>query len=329
MKPRRRRPTLEERLDALSDLRSEADASLVVEKLREALRDKSHVVAGRAAKVAADLGIEELYRDMAEAFDRFLIDPVETDKGCIAKIAIAKALVDADHPAVGLYRRGIRHVQMEGSFGPPVDAAIELRANCAIGLANSGAPSTVLELVPLLADPGLPVRLAAVEGIAASGDPAAEAVLRLKIVTGDDEPEVVTEAAGALLRLAPERSLGFLRPLLDAPDAGIREAVILALGESRAEEAVPVLVELWERPYLDRDGRRAVLLALVTTRREPALGFLLKIVAEGDRLSASEAISALAIHRHDEKIHQRVAEAVEENDARDDLRRTLAREFRN
>jgi len=327
MSPRKRRPALEDRLDALSELRSEDDASLVREKLREALGERSHVVVGRAAKIAAELGVEELYRDMIEAFDRFMVDPVETDKSCVAKIAVAKALVDADHPAVGLYRRGIRHVQMEGSWGPPVDTAIELRANCAIGLANSGTPSTVLELVPLLADPGLPVRLAAVEGIAASGDPASEAVLRLKIVTGDAEPEVVTEAAGALLRLAPSGSLEFLRPLLDSPDPAIREAVILALGESRAEEAVPILVELWERPSLDRDSRRTVLLALVTTRREPALDVLMSIVAEGDRLSAAEAISALAIHRHDEKIRGRVAEAAEKNRAREDLRRTLAREF--
>lgn len=326
MSPRRRDP-LEERLDGLGDLRDDPDAPATVEALRAALGERHNLVAAKAARMAAELGKDELVRELTAAFDRFM--DAEADKGCHAKTAIAKALVELEHPATALFRRGLRHVQMEGAYGGPVDVAQELRANCAIGLVNSGHPDAVVELVPLLIDPGLPVRLAAAQGIGAAGRPEGEVVLRLKALIGDEDPEVLTECLAGLLRLAPERSLEFVEPFLAStgPFQGARrEAAILALGESRLEEAVPLLCREWERSY-DADSRRTVLLALVASRREAALDFLLSLVAEGEARAAREALSALAIHRHDARIRERVEAAVRASQHSADLKKHFDHEF--
>lgn len=261
---------------------------------------------------------------------------MKTDKGCLAKIAIATALVELEEPAVDLFRRGIRHVQMEPSYGPPVDAAVELRAHCAIGLVNSGYRDAALELVPLLIDPGASARLAAARGIAAAGGGEAEAVLRFKVLTGDDEPEVLTECFTGLLELAPERSLDFVgaflgddRPLSGLPgggDSAAAEAAVLALGESRLEAAVPILLEQWES-CCDRQRGQTILLALVTSRQESALDFLLGLVAGGEPWEASDAITALAICRGDPRIGDRVATALQRNRSRRELEPHFRREF--
>lgn len=336
MSPRRRRPTLEESLDQISALRREPDAPETLEQLKQNLAGKQNLLAGRAARVAGDLGKSELVPDMLDAFERFMHDPVETDKGSIAKTEIAKALVAMEHPAYAVFLRGLRHVQLEGAYGGPVDVAVELRANCALGLANAGHPDTVVELVPLLVDEGFPVRLAAAQGIAASGQLSAEAVLRFKVMTGDAEPEVLTECLAGLLRLSPERSIEFVKPLLrkspprsatrDDDGSAPREAAILALGESRLEAAVPLLLEQWERSY-DRESRRMVLLALVTSRREPALDFLVSLIADGEPGDAREAMTALAVHRHDTKLRERVEDALAKSPYRGELERHFEREF--
>ncbi len=333
---RRRRPTLEERLDHISDLRRDPDSPETLEELRKGLTGREALVAARAARVAGDLGKDELVPEMLAAFDRFMEDPVKNDKGCLAKTAIAKALIEMEHSATALFRRGLRHVQMEGSYGGPTDAAVELRANCAIGLANSGHPDTVVELVPLLLDEGLPARLAAAQGIGTFGGPAAEAVLRFKALAGDEEPEVVTECLAGLLRLAPERSLELVKSFLKGSAATrervrsghppLKEAAILALGESRLEAAVPLLAAEWKRCF-DFESRRTVLLALVTLRRETALDFLLSVIAEGEPSVARETITAMAILRHDEKLCERVEGAVERSRSPGELRSHFEREF--
>jgi len=317
---RQRRPSLEERLDAISALRREADRGAVSAKLRSALGEKNALVVGRAARVAADLGLDELATELESAFERFLEKPVETDPSCAAKGEIAKALVNLDLPAVETFRRGLDYVQMEPAYGEPVDTAIEVRANCAIGLANSGVPGVVLEILPRLLDPGLPVRLAAVRAIAAASPMEAEGVLRFKLLVGDEEPEVLTECLVGLLDIAPNRSMKIARGQLDSRNPGHRQAAMLALGESRREEAVELLIERWAHE-IDPDARQTLLLALVTSRRGPALEFLLAMVAGDDQRAAAEALEALSILRHDPKLRERIAEALEKSPHRLELSR--------
>ena len=110
-------------------------------------------------------------------------------------------------------------------------------------------------------------------------------------------------------------------------DEGSGHAFVLALGESRLPEAIPLLSAQWHRTF-DRNLRRAIALGMVSSRTDGALDFLFGLVSEGDRLAAAEAISALAVLRHDEKLRERTAAAVEKSCYRSDLRGTLRREFR-
>lgn len=323
---RSRRPALEDQLAELSALRHELASPEALEKLRTALASGPSLLAAKAAKIVAEQGRAELGSELVAAFERFMTDPSVLDRGCIATKAIVEALVDLELPAPEVFKRGIRHVQLEGSYPDPNDVAIELRGNSAIGLANTGGSDTVLDLLPLLLDKQPPVRVAAARAIGACGRLEAEAVLRLKALVGDQEPEVIAECLSALVRLAPERSFELLQSFLHKDDPTVRQAAMLALGESRREEAVELLIEQWARE-VDRETRRTLLLALASSRREAAFDFLLELVAEGDLLAAGGALEALAILRHDPKIRERAATAVERSSYRKDLRRRLEREF--
>ncbi len=183
---------MEERLAKLSELRHDPESPAIQRELRKALAAKNRHVVGKAARLVRELGLSELVPDLVAGFERFLPDSPAKDKGCVAKIGIVEALVALEAAADEVFLRGMRLVQKEPSWGEPVDAAAELRAHSALGLVNSGHRQAVLELVGLLVDPERVVRLAAAQGVGASGRLEAEAVLRLKALMGDDDPEVIT-----------------------------------------------------------------------------------------------------------------------------------------
>ena len=323
---RSKRLDLEDHLEQLSALVDSADSVRAEGALREGLASRHSVIVAKAAQIAGRRGAAGLEEELHAAFDRLLENPLKTDKGCLGKTAIAKALGELDLQPCDLFLRGVRHVQMEPSWGPPVDTAEELRAACGLGLVSSGCSNAALELVPLLIDTGPAARLAAIQGLAALGGSESEALLRLKLLTGDEDTEVLTECCAALLRLEPARSLDFLRPYLELPGSDVPSAVILALGESRLEEATPILCELLESGF-DRESRRVVLLALASSRAPAAIDHLLSLIADESSPVAAEVITALAIHRHDARICTRMREAVEGSAHREDLLRTLSREL--
>lgn len=304
-----RRDPLEERLNAISALRREPLGPELLAKLRAALTDPHSLVVARAARVAGDLSLTELEPELIAAFERLMVDPGKLDKGCSACKNIAEALLTLEASAVGVFRRGLRHVQMEPAFGGSIDVAIELRANCAIGLAGCAYGEVVLDLVPLLVDKAEMVRATAARAIAAAARVESEAVLRLKALVGDEEPEVVSECFNGLMRLAPERSFELLERFLRGSDSALRKAAILALGEARHPQGVARLLELWPTE-VDRDTRRILLLALATSRRDEAFEFLIELVAEGDLGSAVLALDALAVFPQDGKLRQKIDAAI-------------------
>ena len=321
-----RRDPLEDRLARLAELRREADPDAARPELAKSLGDKSPYLVEKAAKLAADLGLDDLTGDLAAAFDRFMVDPVATDKGCVAKTAIARALVDLEALEDDVYLRGVRHRQMEPAYGGSVDTAAMLRAASAEGLLVCGHPNLGLEMTDLLVDPETPARVAAVRVLAASGRPEAEPLLRLKANLGDAEPEVTSEALAGLLAMNPEASLPFVNRFLNDDDPTLVEAAALALGESRLEEAMPALTARLEGCYDDR-LRQTLLVAISMLRREPGLEYLLAMVRDAAPDRARQGLAALAIHRGDETIKERVRAAVAERGHRG-LREVFRREFR-
>src|SRR5689334_25405057 len=111
----------------LSALESELDDAAVARELKGYLADRSNLVVAKAAKIARDRGLTQLLPDLVSAFDRLMVDPAKLDKRCAGLTEISMAIYEMDYTEPEVYRKGISHVQMEPSFGPPVDAAAALR----------------------------------------------------------------------------------------------------------------------------------------------------------------------------------------------------------
>src|SRR5579864_4394182 len=204
----------EDALRAIHEIRNEPERYDLKRDLAPFLRHKSNHVAAAAATTAERLEAVALAQDLVDAFLELMQEPAKRDPGCKALIAIAKALVTMEQDAARVYFLGLRHVQMEGSFGPPVDAAAELRGVCAQGLARMAHPDALQECVTLLVDRETAARAGAVRAIADAGVQEAALLLRLKALVGDPKIEVTAECFTSLLRLAPAPSLAFVANFL-------------------------------------------------------------------------------------------------------------------
>jgi HEAT repeat protein len=316
---------LEDALAELHLLRDNPTADSALAKLRAALGGKSSHAAAKAADIAGEFEIGALTPDLVAAFARFMINPVKTDPGCRAKTAIADALYRIGHEDEAIFLQGIRYVQMEPVYGGRADTAGDLRAASALGLVRMNHRDALVELADLLADPEVPVRIAAARTIAYSENEQAAPMLRLKVLVGDHEPQVIAECLGALLKVAPASSLPFAARLLDSPDASMQEAAALALGGSRLREAFDILKAWWER-NANAELRRTALLAIAMVKQDAAIAFLLSLVAEGIGPTARDAIAALGVYRHDDALRARVVRAAQRADGID-LSDAIAKTF--
>jgi len=314
-------------LRAIRAIRDAPESYDLKRDLASFLRHKSNHVVSAAASTAERLESVALAQDLVDAFLELMKDPAKRDPGCQALIAIAKALVTLDEPAAKVYFAGIHHVQMEGSFGPPIDAAAPLRGLCAQGLARMGHADALLECVNLLADKEVPARVGAIRGIADSGDIAGALLLRLKALVGDKEDEVIGECFAGLLRLAPAPSVEFVAGFLKSASEEIRERAALALGESHLAAAFQVLREAWvETAQAAR--RRTLLLSIAMLRLDEAVEFLLTRLAEDRDAAAADALAALALYGRDESVRKRIEEIVGKREGQA-LKTVFDREFRS
>jgi HEAT repeat protein len=201
--------------------------------------------------------------------------------------------------------RGARHVQMEPAFPRSADAAVELRAICAVALVNMRSRQAINLLVHHLADKEPFVRAAAVRALTAHGGDAAEALVRYKMLVGDQDVAVVADCFPAVIALT--RSTEAVEPFLDSPDEALREAAILAIGESRVPRAFELLRDRWDAE-VEPEMRKLLATSIALTRQPAGVTFLVGIVEGSDVKSACAAIEALAIYRSDEAIRSKLAE---------------------
>ena len=292
-------------------------------ELRDALGDKSNFVVGAAAEIVGERMLADLAPELEAAFQRFMIDPGESDKLCRAKIAIVDALNRIEYDGEDVFRTGLRHVQKEPRWGGSDDTAAPLRGNAAFALVRLNPRDLVLLLVDLLADPEKVARSAAARGLGAL---AAIPLLRFKARTGDPEPEVVVECLTALMTAAPQESLPFVGQFLGSSIEEIAEGAALALAESRRPEALDALKGHWSRV---RPGslQNVLLLAIAITRLPAAMDFLLEVLAKDNQTAALAALAALAIHKHNPAVRERIAAVVAQRGVAG-LRERFAKEFR-
>ncbi len=315
----------EDALAAIHAIRHSPEKHDLKRDLAPFLHHKSNHAVAAAAGAAERLEANALAPDLVQAFDKFMRDPAKLDPGCKALTAIVQALIQLEDAAAKVYFTGIRHVQREGSFGPPVDAAAPLRGLCARGLARMGHPDALLECVTLLADPEIAARTGAIRAIADAGRPEGVLLLRLKTLLGDKEIDVTGESFAALLSLNPAGSVEFVGKFLSSRAEGIGEQAALALGESRQPAAFEVLREAWERGG-PAEQRRTLLVAIAMLRTDEALEFLLSRLADESGPVAADALAGLAFYARDEAVLARV-EGIIQRRGDGALEAVFAREF--
>jgi HEAT repeat protein len=220
-----------------------------------------------------------------------------------------RALEALAAPEEAVYLAGIRHIQMEGSYGPPIDTAAALRSASALGLVHMYHPDAVLHLLTLLVDREADARIGAVRALAWCGGPEVVPLLRLKVLTGDESFDVIAECFTALLAVSPARSLDFVAGYLDSTGAAVVEAAALALGQSREAAALEILKNRYAAGASEW-LRRALVAGLALAREDSAFEFLFSLVEAAPEKMAAEALSALAVYRHDDRIRGRVVPLV-------------------
>jgi hypothetical protein len=294
---------------ALDALRTAAD-------IGPFLKNRSPRVVAKAADRAARM-TSALAPDLVEAFRRLLPGGAKLDPGCVAKIAIVKALIELEDPAAEVYSAGASVTQLEASWGEPIDTAAELRGVSAIGLARMAHPDALREAVRLLSDKTAETRTGALRALADSGKPEAELVLRYKADCGDRKPEVEAECFAALLRLGPRsRAVPFVAGFMTR---GSEEAAI-ALGESRMPEAWPALRDAFPRSPV----AGAILLGMSLLRNDEAIEFLFIQADSAPERIAAVAIEALATYRGDQALRNRMEHLIAQKNSL-----TLLKAFQN
>jgi HEAT repeat protein len=294
------------KLARIQALRKEPVSPSLAVALRKFLGDASNFVVEEAAALASQAGLAELAPDLEAAFDRFMVDPEDTDKLCRAKLAVIEALYQLEFERQEPFLRAIRHVQFEPVWGGTQDTAPALRGAGAFGLVRVGHRDILILLADLLADKEKVARVAAVQALDNTGSPAAIPLLRFKARVGDKEPEVTCECLTALLKMEAE-AVEFVAEFLRAGDEAVREGAALALGETRRPGAFEILREA-ATDLPTGSLQEVVFLALAMLRQPAAIDFLVAQIA--GKKTAHSALSALAIHRHNDGIKERVAKAV-------------------
>lgn len=314
----------EQALERLSALRSGTGTpSSVAHELKGFLRNRSNLVVARAARIIGELRLTELIPEIVAAFQRLMENSPKLDKGCAATTEIMGALHEMDYSEPEVYLTGIHHVQMEGSFGPPVDVAAKLRAMSALGLARTRYRHALDEIVSLLVDSWPRARVGAVRALASNGGEAGALLLKLKVLSGETEPDVLAECFSGLLEIAPERSLPLVAKYVDAEEAAVAEAALLAIGSSHLPQAFPLLKEKW-LSGVSISLHRIMLLSIAMVRSEEAIAFLIAVLETCRAQTANDVLTALAIFRENEKVRTSVEAAVSRRNDR-----TLAEAFRS
>ena len=295
-------------LDRLAAAARQPEDPATVALVRASLSHPSHHVVARAARAAREADLSALAPELAQTFLRFLDDPVRRDPGCVAKTDIVRALLSFAHLAADVYLAGARHVQREPAFGRPIDTAAELRGTSALALVATAHPDALTVCVGLLVDPEPLARAGALRALGASGRPDVALALRVFVLRGDADPDVLAEAFAALLALAPAESVPFVADGLASRSDDVARAAALALGAGRGREAVLALRA--RLPHEERlDVRRTLMLALATSRDDEAIALLLDLIARGAPADSSAALDALRIYTHDEALQRRVQAA--------------------
>ena len=302
---------LEDRIEHLRQLRTQPINGDAVAILKQALHDRSNLVVAEAAKTIGELHLADLTPDLLAAFDKLFIDPVKNDAKCWGKTAIVKALAQLDYDDSQPFVRGLRHIQMEPVWGGREDSATHLRGNCFLALAQCSdlrRVEVLAYLVDALSDPADPVRIEAVRALNQLAGDESVLLLRLKARLGDPRPLIIGHVFDALLNLESNRALPFVAEYLKSNNEELRDEAALALGATRLNGALTLLIEAWKDVH-NSDFENVLLRAISSSRLDEAIQFLIDLVKTGSARQSKAAIEALKLHEDSPEIQALVEQA--------------------
>jgi HEAT repeat protein len=280
--------------------------------LRRTLAGANPLLVAKAAKAVSQLRSPDLLPELGDAFNRFMSKGAKEDKGCVGKTALAEALDALGYESAEPFFRGVRYIQLESVYGGRADTAARLRSVCAAGLVRTGRREEVLiELTSLLMDGEPEPRRVAAQNLGfAVPSEASELVLRLKVLAGDEVPDVLGDCFSSLLHLAPQRSMEFVTGYLSDNDPDVAQAAAIALAQSQGRQpAVDILINAFMNDFRT-EYKENFLAAIALARIPPAIDFLEKVIADEHPTLAAAAIRAMAIYRSDEQLKSRARGAV-------------------
>ena len=288
--------------------------------LRHSLTHRNNFLVSKAAKLVAEAELTALLPDILAAYDRFFLDAAKSDPKCWAKEALSKALVKLEHRGKDAYLRGLRHHQMEASWGPPVDTAGALRSTCTHALVDCPGISDADLLTALLeplTDTDKTVRVEAARAIGNVGGVSALLLLRLRALLSPEleqegEPEVLGAVFSSLLSLEPASAIPLVAKALEAGDDTAAEAAF-ALADARTAEALAPLIARFSAGA-DTWFTGVLLSAIALTRLPQAIDFLIAAIAR-DAREAPSAIEAIGRSAPSPEIRARVQQAVDQADS--------------
>jgi hypothetical protein len=318
--PRVTKTSVEDEQRALAQVAAEPRTVAARAALITALESKRAPVVARAAKLIQEHAIADLEAEMSVAIERFLRDPARSDPNCHARLALLDALDHAESQDAEPFLRALRTAAPES---PLVTGS--MRSRCALALARIGHTDLPVVAGQLLADPQASVRHAALDALAHRGDPAGAGLAMFKLRAGDDDRLVTLAAASALLALAPTWALHELRTHLERGTDSQQQLAAMALGQSRRDEALTLLLEALDRTAIAED-RAPLLTGIGMHRSDRALEAMIAVIRGRGESEARQAIQALAPRRFESGIEARVRAAARDNEDAD-LRELLDEVF--
>ncbi|MGA1825676.1 MAG: HEAT repeat domain-containing protein [bacterium] len=308
------RISLKERIANLEKLVQEPCTDNVIPMLRKTLCSAESILVAKAAKIAAKRELTELIPDLVEAFNYFIAKPAKADPGCLAKMSVVKALDTLYYNDLDdVFLRGVHYVQMEPVYGGHVDTAAELRGKAAFALARINHPEILFILTALLMDPELQARSDAVVALTYLARPESELLLRMKVMAGDPEQDIIRDCFSGLMNINPEHSMHFVAQFLSSKEPMMIEDAALALGESKELEALKILCEKRDHTVTAKI-KNLFIVPIALTKSDAAFDYLVDIISNEQCQSAVLALKALEIFAHSPEQCRRIKQAVESRD---------------
>ncbi|MBV8632153.1 MAG: hypothetical protein JOZ83_14580 [Silvibacterium sp.] len=299
-------------LASIEALRDHPDEACVA-PLRAALKHQNNYVVSKAADMAAQRRLEPLLSDLVAAFDRFFEDPAKRDPQCWAKNSISRALAALELQDPKPFLRGLKHIQLEPTWGGSSDSAGPLRGTCALALVQCrSVPETGLlrHLIDVLVDSDKTARNDAVRALEQLGSPAAALLLRLRAQLGDDEPEITGACYAAVLSIEGVAALPWAARFLAGENDASGEAA-LAIAATHSPEAFELLKSRLDHAR-DPWFKSVLLSAIALTRQSDATEFLLAMI-RSDSLGADLAVEALVRSAPSDEVMQQLKALVSGN----------------